>query len=185
VGNNPINATDPQGLEESSIIAFFGNILAFSEWLEKHPTAALGLTLGTVALTPEGSGILEKAGAEIEGESTVVIDLIEKEGAAFESKACNMINAIRLRIQLAAQEIAGGHAFDKHKWQNTFRTRAELADFIKNVMSNPSETRVLSNGRIAYWDKATQTVVIRTPSAIDGGTVFMPKSGKTYFDNLK
>jgi len=39
----------------------------------------------------------------------------------------------------------------------------------------------LSNGRIAYWDSLTQTIVIRNPMAADGGTIFQPIKGITYF----
>jgi len=34
-------------------------------------------------------------------------------------------------------------------------------------------------------DSGLQTVVIRNPNAVDGGTAFKPSQGKTYFNNLK
>ena len=52
-------------------------------------------------------------------------------------------------------------------------------------MGNPRAVRNLSNGRVAYWDNASGTVVIRNPGAIDGGTAFKPTQGKIYFDNLR
>lgn len=32
---------------------------------------------------------------------------------------------------------------------------------------------------------ATGTVVIRNPSAVDGGTAFRPTNGRSYFDGLR
>lgn len=48
-------------------------------------------------------------------------------------------------------------------------------------MNNPSAFRELRNGRSAFWDDATGTVVIRNPSAADGGTAFRPRNGRSYF----
>lgn len=52
-------------------------------------------------------------------------------------------------------------------------------------MTSPTAVRSLSGGRTAYWDGATQSVIIRNPFAVDGGTVFKPASGRAYFDNLQ
>jgi filamentous hemagglutinin len=52
-------------------------------------------------------------------------------------------------------------------------------------MNNPSAFRELRNGRSAFWDDATGTVVIRNPSAVDGGTAFRPTNGRAYFDGLR
>jgi hypothetical protein len=43
------------------------------------------------------------------------------------------------------------------------------------------ETRYLRGGRVAYWDPDKGAVVIEEGN---GGTVFTPKEGKTYFDDL-
>ncbi|MBX3373176.1 MAG: hypothetical protein KF817_05020 [Phycisphaeraceae bacterium] len=98
-------------------------------------------------------------------------------------------NAVRLNRQLAAQEIAGGHAFGKHAGEFAdlgIQTRQQFASHIENIMNYPSATRALSNGRTAFWDNATGTVVIRNPSAVDGGTAFRPTTGMSYFtDTLK
>ena len=85
-------------------------------------------------------------------------------------------------IESTAQRIAGGHAFAKHASELGFKTPAELAAHIRRVMANPTATRHLQRGRTAYWDEATQSVVIRDPSHVDLGTVFRPRSGRTYFD---
>jgi filamentous hemagglutinin len=39
--------------------------------------------------------------------------------------------------------------------------------------------------RKAFWDDATGTLVIRNPSAVDGGTALRPAAGKKDFNNLK
>jgi hypothetical protein len=45
------------------------------------------------------------------------------------------------------------------------------------------EMRPLFRGRSAYWNGGV--VVIRDPSAPDGGTAFVPKDGYAYFKGLK
>ncbi|MET8862309.1 hypothetical protein ABZW11_05055 [Nonomuraea sp. NPDC004580] len=43
------------------------------------------------------------------------------------------------------------------------------------------EKRYLDRGRIGYWDPDKKAVIIEEG---DGGTVFTPTEGKTYFDEL-
>lgn len=43
------------------------------------------------------------------------------------------------------------------------------------------ETRYLRKGRVGYWDPAKRSVVIEDG---EGGTVFTPKDGKDWFDNV-
>lgn len=85
--------------------------------------------------------------------------------------------------------IAEGHAFEKHVLEGGefksfgINTREEFARFIDRIVAEAKGTNVrpLSGGRTAYWDEATDTVVIRNPSAADGGTAFRPTLGKRYF----
>ena len=63
-------------------------------------------------------------------------------------------------------------------------TRAEFSDRIESVIRNPSEVKTLSGGRTAFWDAGSGTVVIRNPTAADGGAAFVPRDGKAYFDGL-
>lgn len=111
-----------------------------------------------------------------------------QEGAA-DTGAASAADAARLRTQLTAEEIAGGHAFDKHVIQNGefpgITTRAQFSGQIENVINNASDVKILSNGRTAYWDSSSGTVVIRNPSAADGGTAFKPTQGKATFDRLR
>lgn len=60
-----------------------------------------------------------------------------------------------------------------------------MAAHVERVISNPSAVRFLKDGRTAYWDDVTQSVVIRNPNAKDGGTVFKPTNGKAYFDRVR
>jgi hypothetical protein len=87
--------------------------------------------------------------------------------------------------KLIGDEISGGHAFDKHVIeQGEFpgvTTRRQFADTIEDVVIS-GESRVLSGGRTAYWSDGT--LVIRNPSAEDGGTAFRPTNGYDYFWGL-
>ena len=96
-------------------------------------------------------------------------------------------NAGRLNSQLAAEEIAGGHAFGKHVLERGefpgVRTREEFAAVVENVIENFDEVRHLRNGRTAFWKDGV--VVIRNPSAVDGGTAFVPVNGIEYLDTIR
>jgi hypothetical protein len=84
--------------------------------------------------------------------------------AAGLGQASSLANAARLRGQLAGQEIAGGHAFEKHVLQQGefnglgIGSREQFANHIENIVNNPTALRQLSGGRSAYWDNASGTV---------------------------
>jgi filamentous hemagglutinin len=105
--------------------------------------------------------------------------------------ASSVVNSVRLRGQLVGQEIAGGHAFEKHVLQRGefaglgIRTRAQFASHIEGAVNNPTAVRQLGGGRTAYWHEGSGTVVIRNPRAADGGTAFQPLFGRSYFDGLR
>jgi hypothetical protein len=84
-----------------------------------------------------------------------------------------------------AEEISGGHAFDKHVVERGefpgVTTREQFADLIEDAVMN-GESRILSRGRAAYWSEGT--VVIRNPDSSDGGTSFRPPEGYDYFLGL-
>ena len=113
-----------------------------------------------------------------------------------QSPATNIADAPRLRIQLTAQQIAGGHAFEKHVLGVSnpngaefggfgIRTRAQFADHIEGVITNPTRSSSLTNGRNAYYDSASNTIVITNPRASDGGTAFRPVNGEAYLRTLR
>lgn len=52
-------------------------------------------------------------------------------------------------------------------------------------MRKPADSKRLSMFRTAYWDEATGTIVITDMLHRDKGTIFRPKDGRAYFDNLK
>ena len=95
------------------------------------------------------------------------------------------VAADRAYARPIADEISGGHAFDKHVVERGefpgVTTREQFADLIEDAVMN-GESRVLSRGRTAYWSEGT--VVIRDPSAPDGGTTFRPAKGYNYFLRL-
>jgi RHS repeat-associated protein len=97
---------------------------------------------------------------------------------------CNVADGPRLQARLAAKELAGadGHAFQKHVVEQGefpgIRTRAQFSDVIEDTILN-GERRVRSDGASAYWRKGV--IVIRNPGSRDGGTVFAPKEGYSYF----
>jgi RHS repeat-associated protein len=111
-------------------------------------------------------------------------EAVAMEGA---TGANNIANGVRLRNELAATEIGRGHAFTKHVIQRGefpgITTCDEFSSHIANVLNNPSDVKILARGRTAYWDDASQSVVIRDPRAPDGGTAFTPVAGKAYFNN--
>jgi RHS repeat-associated protein len=214
VGNNPINFTDPHGLTAQGPLgiqfasqngSYFGpssgsfftgesyQVADASGVIGGSPTSCgqrlcnqIGtgpgpleiLDIGTNLVAPEAKLGVGIAGAIVKGVT---------KGA---SEASSLANAARLRGQLAGQEIASGHAFEKHVIQQSefknlgIRTREQFANHIENVINNPTATRQLSGGRTAYWDDATGTVVIRNPRATDGGTAFRPTLGRKYFDEI-
>jgi hypothetical protein len=102
------------------------------------------------------------------------------------SGAEDAMNGVNLRAQLTGEEIAGGHAFQKHVIEKAefpgIATSQEFASHIEDVVMK-GEMRTLARGRTVFW--YDRTVVIRSPTAIDGGTAFRPTGGYKYFLNLK
>ena len=87
-----------------------------------------------------------------------------------------------------AKRIANGHAFEKHVLKgNEFpkiKAKQDLAKLIEKILEKPGEVKSLADGRFAFWDEASKTVLIINPKTIDGGTIFVPKKGKTYFNEI-
>lgn len=104
--------------------------------------------------------------------------------------ASSSLSGVRLNNKLIAQEIAGGHAFEKHvlyqgEYKGYIRTRKQFADLIENIVYNHSDMKTFGKYKTAYWDNQSGTVVIRNPKAVDGGTAFRPNNNKLYYDRLK
>ena len=104
--------------------------------------------------------------------------------------ANNVNNAVALNRQLTAQEIAGGHGFEKHVLQQGefgglgIRTRDQYAAHIENVLNNPSSVRYTADGRSYHLQESTGTVVVRNPNAADGGTAFQPQNWNEYLTQI-
>jgi len=89
-------------------------------------------------------------------------------------------------ISADARQIANGHAWTKHGAEfPEFSNPNEFAQHVDSVMMNPTASKGLANGRQAFWDDASQTVVIRDPNHPDMGTAFRPGNGRAYYDGLK
>lgn len=80
-----------------------------------------------------------------------------------------------------ANNIANGHAYTRHSAQFGFTTREEMAAHIERIMNHPSAMKPLARGRMAFWDDASQTIVIFDPYRVDQGTAFIPDHGLRYF----
>lgn len=91
----------------------------------------------------------------------------------------------RAYAELIGEEIAKGHAFDKHVIDRGefpgVTTRGQFASVIQGAVMD-GESRALSGGRTAYWSDGT--VVIRNPGTADSGTAFRPTNGHDYFLGL-
>lgn len=132
-----------------------------------------------------GSRILSKGSTGLLSESAIAAE-VPSTGAE------NLANAARLKNQLISQEIAGGHAFEKHivsqgEFPGWIRTRAQFQKHIESVISETSDFKSLSGGRQAWWHEQSGTVVIRNPKSTDGGTAFQVElqKARTYFKDLK
>lgn len=120
--------------------------------------------------------------------------LLEAKAAAAAAKAASTAtrgaedaaNGVRLQAQLTGEEIAAGHAYQKHVIEQAefpgISSQSQFAAHIENVVIS-GEKRTLDNGRTAYWYEGT--VVIRNPRDPDGGTAFRPTNGYDYFLGLR
>jgi len=94
--------------------------------------------------------------------------------------------AAQLKI---AHAIAAGHAYEKHVVEEQLFPDVTSEDafqqLIGQVLANPTHHRLLENGREAYYDEPSNTIVIYNPHARDKGTCFRPSGGLKYFDRLQ
>lgn len=179
--NDPVNKSDPTGLDLRDFL--FGVMDAAGFGMGSANAEAAGITFdkdGSDYAAGVGTGIL--IGMATGSTEVRAFKMVASEIRATRAVAPSLAN---LNRQLAAKEIAGGHAFAKHAAEFGFKTKEQMAAHIEKVMANPSATRELSGGRTAFLDKTSGTVVIRNPNAADGGTAFIPKNSEEYFKKLK
>lgn len=87
-----------------------------------------------------------------------------------------------------AEKIASGHAWDDHvadsdgDLNGEFDSQEEFAQEIKDIIENPDDHARLKDGREAWWDDQSETIVIHDPKNPDKGTAFRPDIGKEYFN---
>lgn len=109
-------------------------------------------------------------------------------GAKGSSGAESAINQGRLNSQLLAEEVASGHAFQKHVVERQefanlgISTKNQFQNFVENIVSNPAiERRQSVDGTIYYLDSSTKTIVIRGQRG--EATAFRPDQGGVGWDN--
>ena len=132
--------------------------------------------IASVGLIPGAGDVVGKALKE----AKTLLKAGDVEGAnKLIGEARSAINAPKLNSQLSAQEIANGHAFDKHVLQRgefdtlDIKTREQFEQHVESVINNPTDVRYYSDGRVVYLDSTTRTVVIRNPGKGES-TAFRP-----------
>ena len=92
-----------------------------------------------------------------------------------------------LRNQLIAEQIAKGHALEKHvvsrgEFPGWIRTRDQLKQHVEHVLNDPKTlSGITPTGKNLFYHQQTNTIVIYNPKAPDGGTVFQPIDKIDYF----
>ncbi len=137
---------------------------------------------GVAAAVESGTGASTSQAAAAEAVTARSVSSSAAATPRVTSGAENVANGVRLRAQLAGDEIAGGHAYEKHVIEQgeypEITGPEEFARLIEDVIVN-GQPKTLGGGRSAYWYDGT--IVIRNPRAGDGGTAFRPVDGYDYF----
>lgn len=212
--NDPVNLNDPNGnfvpillgapVVADWVLVAYDQYQAYSDWQDGELTD--GQLAKRTAMNAGGAlvpfdSIARWGGKGIKAVAENGADLLRNGGKTVDqlptsatnsagTGANNVNNGIFLNRQLAAQEIAGGHGFEKHVLQQGefaglgIRTRDQYAAHIENVLNNPSSVRYTTDGRSFHLQKTTGTVVVRNPSAPDGGTAFQPQNWNDYVSQL-
>jgi filamentous hemagglutinin len=152
------------------LAALAGLAPALAAWVLANPVAATNAGVVTADVAAQIA-----SGAVTPG--TVAESMAVKGGAvgANGGEAANAINGVKLNNQLTSQAVADGHAFGKHV--NEFsdlgiKTEAQFQQHIETVINNATNNGPLNNGRSYFYDANSNTIVIKNPNAVDGGTVF-------------
>ena len=97
------------------------------------------------------------------------------------------VAAERITLRALSRQIAE-HAFEKHVLIRGeypgIRTTSQFREFVERVLTNPTEVRSLSGGRVAIWDDSSGSVLIYNSRNVPQSTVFQPTNGYQYFRNL-
>lgn len=181
---DPVTYSDPFGL-----CTPFPQCIqrAYDQLVESSINTAVGV-LGTIGEVTGVSGLMRAfSGEDAAGNKLGT-------GSRLASGGMAVLGAIPGgREGSVGAKIARGHAFGKHVLQRGefaglgIRTVDQFGGFIDDVMAKASgnNVRALRNGRTAFWDDATGTVIIHNPRAADAGTAFRPDAGRRYFEGLQ
>lgn len=165
------------------------NIICFGNAMECLPRAneryatntevKSGMQNFAMSIVPIPGGVGVKL---IVKESKEVVGIYKN--AKLAQNAVNSATKQLLVRQLKAEQIANGHAFEKHVIQQGqfpfIKTKQQFADHIEEVMTNPTHYRQLGAGREAFYDAKTSTFIVKNPKDPDGGTAF--KETLKYFN---
>lgn len=181
--NNPYKYGDPSGnvIETFFDVAMLAYDIYHGNWVD----AGYDVIAIVVPGLPAGlNKIDDVAEATIRLRQTSNVDTaldVTNRGAS------NAASGASLNRQLTAQEIANGHAFEKHVLkQGEFpgiRTRQQFQNHVEDVLSNPSGMRYYKDGRTVYLQESSSTVVIRN-SGSGESTAFQPANWSEYINSL-
>jgi RHS repeat-associated protein len=161
-GDSPVNLADPTGFEAIPLPA---------------PVT------GGCAAAPEICGGAAVGGIDVWLGIKVFNSVAGSEGS--DEGEAELKESEQQYTDCTANQIANGHAFEKHADEFGAETPEELEQIVKDTLERATQSRELSNGRTAYYDEETNTVVIVDPANPDNGTAFKPTPGKVYFEELK
>ncbi|MHA3915186.1 RHS repeat-associated core domain-containing protein [Halovulum sp. GXIMD14793] len=131
---------------------------------EGAPAAEIGINAALEAAGPIADAL--KIGSRIVRSAP---DLPGGSNARTSGGTANSFAGTQLNRELLLDEVVD-HAFEKHVLQQGefaglgIRTRAQFRDHINSVLENPSEIRYYRDGRAAYLQESTGTIVIRNPN---------------------
>jgi RHS repeat-associated protein len=169
-GDNPVNREDAVGLLWMPVAGGAGGADAVCGATVEIPGVDIG-TCGAAGIATGAAAV----GAAVGVVTAVAGDEGEAELKEHEQESTDC----------TANQIANGHAFEKHAGEFGAETPEEFEQAIKDTLENATKSRELSNGRTAYYDEESDTVVIVDPTSPDGGTIFKPSGGEEYFNGLQ
>ncbi len=171
-GDDPVNREDAIGLLWTPVAGGAGGADAVCGATVEIP----GLDIGTCGAA---AGATAAAGVAV---GISLANSIAGEEAGNDEGEQELKEHEQEHTDCQANQIANGHAFGKHAGEFGAETPEELEEIIKDTLENATRARELENGRTAYYDEETNTLVVVDPSSPDGGTVFKPETGKIYFE---
>jgi RHS repeat-associated protein len=157
VGNDPVNHADPNG-KQTAEYQLEAELKTLREAGMPEDQVQQRLRDGAIlqgeALLGEGAGYLATRGVAWAGR---MIEGLWWPSARIESAA----QAVALRAQLGAEEIAKGHAWARHGAEFRdlgIRTQGQFQRHLEGVLRNPTHMRIFKDGRALYVDQRSGTV---------------------------